>query len=958
MVLEALAAVGLASNIAQFIDFSCKILETSKAVHRSSDGRPQAHEDVIVIAQHLRSLCAGLVKSRDTPRVGFTNTHQENALYALAERCEKEASDVLIAIDKLKAKNPQSLRSSFHAGLRTIWSMEEIDAMTERLKQYRSEIIVHLETMQRYVPYPYQFARLTDDSSQEHSVILAALDTLDTNGRQLRVELTAEIENLRACLLGSLEKLKDELKFQQNNRRAKVRRNLGISTSNGSVPGATDIPAIIAILLSGANSLSRLSIDIEVLRSLQFTEMSFRHSKIATAHPDTCQWAFKEKFAQWLRSPDPLFWISGKPGSGKSTLMKYLVDNKQTTSELSHWSGSYKLATAGYFFWINGTEMQRSQEGLLQSILYDILRMCPGLIEKAFPVHCDAARTEFSGLQKSIWSRAELLDALTRLTQHNVMTTRFCIFIDGLDEYEGYHEDLIQVIANLAKTKNVKLCIASRPWNIFEEAFGSNDSHKLYLQDLNKPDIEKYVQNKLSSRPDFQKMRLREPGADALIAEITNKAQGVFLWVFLVVRSFINGLQNSDRICDLERRLRAFPSDLNDFFKHILLSLEDVYRVQTARAFRVAMEALRPMSVISYWYLDMEESDPDFAVKMPKQGLTLNQIEFMHEEMGKRLNGRCKGLLEITNIGTTETTIKAHDYRVDFLHRTVKDFLQTSTVHQLITNWSQGQAKNRSQWRKDSTESSQKDDLYFDASLALCKTMLAELKSTSNRWKQFTKEDTIYALLKDFFTCALEYEGRVGKSPMGLLTELEHTMRWLIKEQFSVLGGMTFEQWDGVSLMRLAIESGSHRFVTQRILQTGGDMPVGERYKLFIYMLYSPRIKPGAQSLHMIASVLKSGPISVIDAADGVNFVKRFMDIEDPTLLSCIIDLCSGNSLDMSPEIWSILKKNFSARELLELKKATRSAEPSFSTGNNRPPVRTKGSWWNPFRKYERVKQK
>ena len=153
MVLEALAAVGLASNIAQFIDFSCKIFETSKAVHRSSDGRSQAHEDIIVISQHLRSLCAGLVKSRNESKVGTKNISHDDALYALAEKCEKAANALMVAIENLKAKNPQSRRSSFHAALKTIWSAEEIDAMMERLKQYRSEIIIHLETLQRHVPY-------------------------------------------------------------------------------------------------------------------------------------------------------------------------------------------------------------------------------------------------------------------------------------------------------------------------------------------------------------------------------------------------------------------------------------------------------------------------------------------------------------------------------------------------------------------------------------------------------------------------------------------------------------------------------------------------------------------------------------------------------------------------------------------------------------------------------------
>jgi hypothetical protein len=167
--------------------------------------------------------------------------------------------------------------------------------------------------------------------------------------------------------------------------------------------------------------------------------------------------------------------------------------------------------------------------------------------------------------------------------------TRFCIFIDGLDEYDGESDELVEIVRYLADTEDVKLCVASRPWNAFEAAFGGarNQMRKLHLQDLNKSDIEKYVRAKIEKRDDFQGLKAREPGADELIQEITTKSRGVFLWVYLVVRSLIQGLQNADRIVDLQRRLRAFPSDLNEFFNHIFLSLDMVYRVQTAARFRL-----------------------------------------------------------------------------------------------------------------------------------------------------------------------------------------------------------------------------------------------------------------------------------------------------------------------------------------------------------------------------------
>lgn len=73
------------------------------------------------------------------------------------------------------------------------------------------------------------------------------------------------------------------------------------------------------------------------------------------------------------------------------------------------------------------------------------------------------------------WSRGMLLDAFQRLSVcSQAIETKFCIFINGLDEYkaDAKHslEDLIKIIQHLTKL-DIKICVASGPWNEFEEAF-------------------------------------------------------------------------------------------------------------------------------------------------------------------------------------------------------------------------------------------------------------------------------------------------------------------------------------------------------------------------------------------------------------------------------------------------------------------------------------------------------
>jgi hypothetical protein len=117
-----------------------------------------------------------------------------------------------------------------------------------------------------------------------------------------------------------------------------------------------------------------------LLKSLSFQEKNMRLNNIPEAHATTFSWIFDEtatasnrrsEFVRWLRS-DPgdnsIFWIGRKPGSGKSTLMKYLYSHKETVAHLRQWAGTQKLAIGSHFFWSAGSSLQKTQEGLLRTL--------------------------------------------------------------------------------------------------------------------------------------------------------------------------------------------------------------------------------------------------------------------------------------------------------------------------------------------------------------------------------------------------------------------------------------------------------------------------------------------------------------------------------------------------------------------------------------------------------------
>lgn len=66
----------------------------------------------------------------------------------------------------------------------------------------------------------------------------------------------------------------------------------------------------------------------QIVRSLTFPTMRDRYDETPEAHRKTFRWILedlpKNDFVKWLQSGAGLYWINGKAGSGKSTLMRFI----------------------------------------------------------------------------------------------------------------------------------------------------------------------------------------------------------------------------------------------------------------------------------------------------------------------------------------------------------------------------------------------------------------------------------------------------------------------------------------------------------------------------------------------------------------------------------------------------------------------------------------------------------
>lgn len=454
-----------------------------------------------------------------------------------------------------------------------------------------------------------------------------------------------------------------------------------------------------------------------------------RQERIPDSYKGTLEWIYSDprdqdmpwdSFSSWLTNGRGIYWITGKAGSGKSTLMRMLHECEQTDQFLRAWSSAAPLIRASFFFWNSGSELQMSQDGLFRTILFQILqqRLASGsrIFKKkleAIALSAESSETQFK----------ELLQLFRLVIEDDSESVRYFLLLDGLDEFDGDKSRLISLIQTLGAYDNVKICVSSRPWVVFEDGFRQQPS--LVLQHLTHNDISFYIRENLQKQPAFREMAWADPSnATGLVDNITKKASGVFLWVVLVVNSLIKGLSDGDRVKDLQARLDEIPDELEDLFRKMLHGLEGRYFKDAARLFQIhaatkwegfAFDNSYVVPLLAYSFADEFGVDHDKAIRWPIATMTPKECFMRSVSMKRRLNSRCNGLLEIgeparrtgetwrakyrnldkliadAESGDVSVLPTLHSYgqelaksSVQYLHRTVKDYLENPDVWDII----------------------------------------------------------------------------------------------------------------------------------------------------------------------------------------------------------------------------------------------------------------------------------
>jgi hypothetical protein len=114
--------------------------------------------------------------------------------------------------------------------------------------------------------------------------------------------------------------------------------------------------------------------------------------------------------------------------------MKYLHGHSRTRELLEQWAEGSELTVADFFFFNLGTTEQKSEDGLLRGLLFQIPNQHRHLIESAMPkTWQEAIATEDDEREITKLSIQEMRASLLGLVNGDLRTTKLFLLIDGLD---------------------------------------------------------------------------------------------------------------------------------------------------------------------------------------------------------------------------------------------------------------------------------------------------------------------------------------------------------------------------------------------------------------------------------------------------------------------------------------------------------------------------------------------
>lgn len=357
--------------------------------------------------------------------------------------------------------------------------------------------------------------------------------------------------------------------------------------------------------------------------------------------------------------------------------MKALLQKKRLKTPmmklLTEWANGRDLLFAKFFFYRPGIDVQKSLLGFLHSVLYQLLSKEPSLTALAFSANSQrraiTQKERLAGEDGSVWTVPELQAALKKALENS----NSCIFfhVDGIDEIECSPGQMVQTLLDISREPHVKILVAGRWTPEFDEAFESKQTLNLHL--TTELDVLHYTFDKINQH-NWRELRLTPQQFSIILKELISAAEGVFLWVSLVLEALAKGLRNYETFDTLLTHIRSYPRGLDKLYQFLFDSIEPDYA--SAAAFwlltvskSVGQKRQPGSAEFTLYGLARAELFDLHDVNSMCQIRDLGKPHMVAKLMLKKMEAQCRHFFSFTSATWSSKAPR-------FSHRTVLDFLE------------------------------------------------------------------------------------------------------------------------------------------------------------------------------------------------------------------------------------------------------------------------------------------
>ncbi|KAH9068102.1 hypothetical protein EDB83DRAFT_2595581 [Lactarius deliciosus] len=413
---------------------------------------------------------------------------------------------------------------------------------------------------------------------------------------------------------------------------------VAVDGGNASMEDIRQELVVMQQMASGINKSQRDQLQDKSRQWLSPTDPSTNYNIAREAYHDgTATWFIQgATFREW-EVTGSLFWIYGKPGSGKSILCSSIIKEVTRLCDAG-------LATMAYFYFDFKDTAKRDARAALSSLLVQLCYQsdpCSDILGRLFSGHQDMFVHPKNGPTY--------------------------IILDALDECPksagtpSPRESVLKLVGWLTKLgyPNLHICVTSRLEADIECNLRPLASHCMSLHDESgqQEDINSYIISFMKT--DTNTCKWKQEEKDLVINRLTQSANGMFRWVFCQLDSLRRCLPGRIR-----RALGELPSTLDATYERTLLDIDEQNWAYAYRLFQCITVASRPLRVeelAEFLAFDLDEGDnPTF------------DAGWRPEDPNDAVLSTCSSLIAVVNVGDRAI--------VQFSHFSVKEFLTSNRI--------------------------------------------------------------------------------------------------------------------------------------------------------------------------------------------------------------------------------------------------------------------------------------